>query len=402
MSKKKKKLTLEPLLFASPDSDGNMQWFTRFHCCDPFLSFGCQGKRIGLTHVLEFGRMKKESRLNSVELIPTVQEEITRGKKAKKSKGKNKDKKKDKKSKKAKAPRLAAMIKHLQKKYSIDGFKVARNFPAGLLLELKDLGVYVEVVDGKLFPERAVKTRAEVGHLTAGNTAAAAGHAAVRRILRASEISRGGVLKFEGKTVTSESLRHAINMACLEKGGVNNLTCIVAPGDQAVDCHCVGSGPIKANELIVVDIFPRIAATGYYGDMTRTYLKGTASPEQKKLYNTVKKAHAMAIDAVKAGVDCQVPYHLVTDYFNEQGYETDREKGTGFFHGLGHGVGYDIHEAPNLGSRKGGKLKSGNVITIEPGLYYPGLGGVRVEDVVVVTARGCNLISKSPYTFQIP
>jgi len=136
--------------------------------------------------------------------------------------------------------------------------------------------------------------------------------------------------------------------------------------------------------------------------MTRTYLKGKARPEQRKLYNTVKKAHAMAIAAVKAGVGNQAPYKVVVDYFEEQGYETDREKGTGFFHGLGHGVGYDIHEAPNLGSRKGDKLKSGNVITIEPGLYYPGLGGVRVEDVVVVTASGCKLISKSPYSFQIP
>lgn len=393
MSKKKKKRTLEPLLFASPDSDGNMQWFTRFHACDPFLAFGCEGKRIGLTHILEYGRMKKEGRFNIVELITDVQDEITGGKKKKK---------KGKKSKKSKRPGMVAIIAHLQKKYKIAGFKVARNFPAGLLLELKAAKVHVEVVKGKLFPERAVKTRAEIKWLTDANTSAAAGHAAVRSILRASEIGRGGVLKYEGKTVTSESLRHAVNIACLEKGGVNNLTCIVAPGDQAVDCHCVGSGPIKANELIVVDIFPRIAATGYYGDMTRTYLKGKASPEQRKLYNTVKKGHAMAIAAVKAGVSNRAPYKVVTEYFEEQGYETDREKGTGFFHGLGHGVGYDIHEAPNLGSRKGDKLQSGNVITIEPGLYYPGLGGVRVEDVVVVTARGCNLISKSPYSFQIP
>jgi len=240
MSKKKKKRTLEPLLFASPDSDGDMQWFTRFHACDPFLAFGCKGKRIGLTHILEYGRMKKESRFNIVELIPTVQEEITGGKKSKKKK------KKGKKSKKVKAPGMATMIRHLQKKYKIDGFKVARNFPAGLLLQLKEAGVHVEVVEKKLFPERAVKTRAEVKMLTDANTSAAAGHAAVRRILRASEIGRGGVLKFEGKTVTSESLRHAVNIACLEKGGVNNLTCIVAPGDQAVDCHCVGHGPIKA------------------------------------------------------------------------------------------------------------------------------------------------------------
>jgi len=111
----------------------------------------------------------------------------------------------------------------------------------------------------------------------------------------------------------------------------------------------------------------------------------------------------MAIAAVKEGVSSREPWKLVVDYFDEQGYETTAENGTftGFFHGLGHGVGLDIHEAPNLGRRKGSKLEAGQVVTIEPGLYYPGLGGVRVEDVVVVTKRGCTQISSAPYSFQI-
>jgi len=269
MSKKKRsKRKLEPLLFADPNRDPNMRWFTQFDCCDPFLAFGADGKRIGLTHGLEFGRMKKESCLNVVEEWSAVTAEIFQGKKKKK--------KKKKKGKKVRAPGLPELVAYLQKKYDIDGFRVGRDFRAGLLEQLRDEGIHVEISDGPMFPERAIKSRSEVAKLKAANASAAAGHAAVRAALRKSTIGRNGLLKFEGKTLTAERLRHAVDVACLKTGGINNLTCIVAPGDQATDCHCVGSGPIKANELIVVDIFPKIAATGYYGDMTRTYLKGKA------------------------------------------------------------------------------------------------------------------------------
>ena len=140
--------------------------------------------------------------------------------------------------------------------------------------------------------------------------------------------------------------------------------------------------------------------------MTRTYLKGKASPEQKKLVNDVKKAHDAAIEKIKAGVAGVDVYRSTVEFFKDLGYETgynDAGVPVGFFHGLGHGVGLNVHEAPNLGGRSlaAEKLRENMVVTVEPGLYYPGIGGCRIEDVVVVKKDGCELLSKHPYKWEI-
>jgi Xaa-Pro aminopeptidase len=228
-----------------------------------------------------------------------------------------------------------------------------------------------------------------------------AGFRIVTKTLAESK-NRNGTLVHAGSILTSERLRELIFQAAYAAGGVA-LHTIAAPGDQAVDNHSVGHGPIRAGELIVVDIFPRRAEDGYWGDMTRTYLKGRASDAQRRLVRTVKRAHQLAIDMIKPGLTAGKVHDAVQAFFDKEGYETvrDSKNPKGFFHALGHGVGLEIHEAPIMRQKSPSKLRKGMVVTVEPGLYYHGIGGCRIEDMVHVVPGGCELISRAPYKWEI-
>jgi len=296
---------------------------------------------------------------------------------------------------------IAEVIGLLGKTYSVHGFIVPEDFPTGVAFALMELGVRLEVSAGLLFPEREFKTDAEAAAIREGNAASSAGFKVVERVLRQSKIGRGEKLYFEGKVVTSERLQMMIEIVCLERGAVSSNT-IVAGGNQACDPHCRGSGPLRANELIIVDIFPRVVKSGFHGDMTRTYLKGTASEAQRKLVATVFEAQQTAIMKHVARASGRKIYDEVCVFFKSQGYCTEVIDGkpVGFFHGLGHGLGLEVHELPRVNA-KGARLKKGQVITVEPGLYYPGLGGCRIEDVVRVHAGVPEMLSKHGYKWEI-
>lgn len=373
------------LLFASPNNSADMRWFAHFSCGDPFIAFTAKGKRIAAITPLEIVRCRKES---AFDVVLDISEEMAKLRETQPDAG---------------TPEL---IVELTKRYKADTFSVPPDFPAGLFVLLRRLGLKLEIGGTPFFSQRVIKTEEELEYIRAGNRASCAGFKAVEKILKEATIDKRGFLNYNGKTLTSEMLRDAIGHACLDAGGINVEGLIAAGGDQGVDCHCSGFGPLRANELIVCDIFPRIAATGYFGDMTRTYLKGKASPEQRKLVNSVKKAHDAAIAQIKAGVTGVSVYRSTVKFFQDLGYKTGyNEDGlpVGFFHGLGHGVGLNVHEAPNLGGRSlaSEKLRENMVVTVEPGLYYPGIGGCRIEDVVVVRKDGCEPLSKHPYKWEI-
>jgi Xaa-Pro aminopeptidase len=177
---------------------------------------------------------------------------------------------------------------------------------------------------------------------------------------------------------------------------------IVAGGDQGVDPHERGQGPLFARQPIVLDIFPRSRVSGYWGDITRTVIRGPATPGQLRQYQTVLRAQTRALAAVKPGVTGAAIHALVCEEFAKAGYKTESVGGLprGFIHSTGHGVGLEIHEAPSV-SPAGTALEPGHVITIEPGLYYPGVGGVRIEDTVVVTETGSSLLARCPKVFEL-
>jgi Xaa-Pro aminopeptidase len=210
-----------------------------------------------------------------------------------------------------------------------------------------------------------------------------------------------GLIYFEGQPLTSEALRSVIAVHCLKNGCIAVGT-IAAGGDQACDPHEQGSGPLPAGQLIIVDIFPRSEKTGFYGDMTRTYLKGKARPEQRRLVDTVREAQLQAIQGLAAGVDGKDIHDGVTAYFNAKEFTTGRNKQGyfGFFHGTGHGLGLEIHEEPRV-SRQSYLLEEGMVTTVEPGLYFRGLGGCRIEDVVCLREGGVKMLSEHPYDWEI-
>jgi Xaa-Pro aminopeptidase len=375
---KKQKNQTEVLLYAASESNADMLYFGGVFVPDPFIAFSCRGARIAVVSQLEFARVRREGNFDEVLALEEVIEEAHR------------------KGRGLPLSHPASLVAMLGRKYRIGRFRISPEFPAGLAFQLRELGVRLEIADGMLFPGRERKTDAEAALIREGNAASSAGFRVVEKILREAEI-RGGWIWHGGRRLTSGKVQEAIAVECLKRGAVAANT-IVAGGDQACDPHCRGSGPLRANELIIVDIFPRITRTGYHGDMTRTYLKGRASEGQKALYHAVLDAEQAALLEHRSGRSGQAIYKRVCERFAKLGYKTGRENGVpvGFIHGLGHGLGLEVHEPPRVNA-SGSRLKTGQVITVEPGLYYPGLGGVRVEDVVRVGSSAPELLSSHGY-----
>jgi Xaa-Pro aminopeptidase len=375
------------MLFHASSNDPDMLYFSRFRASDPYLAFTLGNKKIGLTVPMEFSRMSNESAFDEVLLLPEIREAAARRFKLPKGG----------------VPDDCQLVSHLAKVYGIDEFLVGARFPAGLAFKLKDAGLKITAAEtGGLLPQRLIKTAAEVESLRKGNRASAAGLRVVAKTLADSKI-RNGLVIHEGRTLTSERLHELISMATLAEGAVA-LDTIAASGDQGCDCHNAGSGPIRAGELIVVDIFPRRVEDGYWGDMTRTFLKGTASDAQRRMVRTVKRAHALGISVIKPGVTGGKVQDTVEAFFAKEGYKTikNSREPEGFFHAIGHGIGLEVHEGPSVRPASKQKLKKGMVVTVEPGLYYTGIGGCRIEDVVHVTAGGNEKISNAPYKWEIP
>ncbi|MET0261622.1 MAG: Xaa-Pro peptidase family protein [Rariglobus sp.] len=367
-----------PLLYADTARSADMLYFGHFSVPDPFIAFGVRGKKVAVLNALEFGRAKKSSGFDTVLALEPWLEKA----RAKNPKG-----------------GAAEVIALLAKHYKLRAFDVSNDFPTGLADKLRALGLKLTPVPS-LFPEREIKTTAEAAALREGNRCSAAGIAAAENLLRKSKI-KAGKLVLDGKPLTSERLKIAIEIACLEAGALS-IDTIAAGGDQACDPHERGHGPLRANELIVVDVFPRVSATGFHGDMTRTFLKGRASEKQQHLVAAVRTAQLSALDVIRAGVNGRHVHQQCLNVFERHGFETKRTpKGSvGFFHGTGHGLGLEVHEAPRMSSVDY-ILKKGSVVTVEPGLYYPGLGGCRIEDVVQVTDGKPKMLSSFHYDWEI-
>ena len=369
------------LIYADSQMCSDMLYWSGLFVPDPFIAFEVNRKKIGIFKALEFTRAKSVSKFD--EILP-YEEWESRAKKAFRKKW----------------AESADIIRLIAKEYGIGTFRVPDHFPAGLAFKLKSSRLKIDIVSAPFFPERMIKTKEEVRALTVANAASAAGYRVAEAVLKKSTTKKGKLF-YEGKVLTSEILRYHIGCACLETGGQSG-TVIVAGGDQACDPHCVGFGPLRPNEFIILDIFPRMMATGFYGDMTRTFLKGKASEAQKRQMATVQEAQKIALRGIRDGVSGKKLHTIVVKFYIKQGYETRCIDGvwSGYFHGLGHGLGLDVHEPVRMGV-VGHRLKSGMVITVEPGLYYPGIGGCRVEDVVVVKKSGYDMISKYHYKWQI-
>ena len=370
---------LARLIVAPSDTDADMLYATRIFIGDPFIFLQQKGKRTLVLSDLEIDRAKKNAKADEFVMFNQLEREVQ---------GKAK-----------KAPPYEKVLAHFLTKRGVKRALVPANFPLGFANEIKRKGIALETSNGLFWPAREKKTAEEIRLLERALRMTEAGMKRGMEILKASKPGAGKKLKWSGKTLTSETLRAEIDSAILRAGGVPTNT-IVAGGDQACDPHERGFGPLRGDNLIILDIFPRDGKTGYWGDMTRTVVRGRASEQQRKLWETVKAGQALALKRIKAGVDGMSIHQAITRLFQGRGFPTEVRNGrrVGFFHGTGHGLGLEIHEYPRLQKVV---LKAGQCLTVEPGLYYPGIGGARIEDVVIVEKTGCRILSRFPKQLEI-
>jgi Xaa-Pro aminopeptidase len=273
--------------------------------------------------------------------------------------------------------------------HDVGSVAVPRNFPTGTADGLREHGLAVTVEpEGIVTDIRATKTEWEVAQIRASQRANEAAMATAEELIATADVE-DGVLVHDGDPLTSEQVKEEIEVTLLRHGCALDET-IVACGADGADPHDRGSGPLEADELIVVDIFPRDKETGYFADMTRTFARGDPGDEARRRYDVTRTAYEAALETVAAGVTGAEVHDVACDVIEDAGYATlrsDPNTETGFIHSTGHGVGLDIHEEPSV-SPAGGELEPGHVISIEPGIYDPAVGGVRIEDLVVVTEDG--------------
>src|SRR6266446_1125111 len=367
------------LIVAASENDADMLYATRFFAPDPFIFLEQNGKRTLVLSDLEIDRGRRQAEADEFVSFNKLEREVQ-----------DKDRH---------APPYEKVLAHFLRKRGVRSTIVPANFPLGYAQELAANKIRLRATKGLFWPKREAKSDQEIEMIGRALRITEIGLKRAVEVLARSTITRGKKLRWSGKTLTSEMLRAEIDSTILRAGGTPTGT-IVAGRDQACDPHERGFGPLYANSLIILDVFPRDAKTGYFGDMTRTVLRGRASEAQRKLWETVKAGQALALKRIKAGVDGMTIHKAIQQFFAGRGFPTEVRNGRriGFFHGTGHGLGLEIHEYPRLQKVT---LKAGQALTVEPGLYYPGIGGARIEDVVIVERDGCRILSRFPKQLEI-
>lgn len=394
MSKKSTVASRAPkarLIISESEQGADMLHATGFRAPDPFVWLESCGRRSILLSDLEIDRGRKQARVDEVvsqsELEAALEKKATKRKQASK-------------------PTAVEVIAAFLKARGGSRPLVPADFPLGLARELEEQGVRVTPVSGMFRPERQIKTPAEIRLMTEAARITEAGMERGFEVLRAASIGPKNILRWGGGVLTSERLRIEIESAILRAGGIPAGNSIVACGEQACDPHERGHGPLKAHQLIILDLFPR-ARSGYYGDLTRTVIRGRATEAQARIWEVCLLGQKLALGSLRQGANGGVIHREVTEFFTQNGCPIrrvgvgkDGEGGrwSGFFHGTGHGLGLDLHEEPRFGAAT---LRAGQVFTIEPGLYIPGVGGVRHEDVALITAKGHKLLSRIKKPFEL-
>ena len=365
------------LVHADSD-DATQRYLSGFDAPDPFVTCYTPDETALLVSGLEYGRAQEEARADTVRRYADFDRRRLIEEHGERT---------------GAAKLLARFLETLD----AETLLVPERFPLVVADDLREEGLGVTVDGEDTVDEiRAVKTDREVSWIADSQAANATAMAAAAELFRAAEID-GDRLRYDGEPLTSERVKREIEIALLREGCALDET-IVACGAAAADPHERGSGPLAPHESIVVDVFPRDKTTGYHGDMTRTFVVGEPSDELRRRHELTHEAMDAALDAIEPGATGADVHGAACDVYENAGYATFRSDPTtevGFIHSTGHGVGLDVHEAPSL-SPRGGELEPGHVVTVEPGLYDPAVGGVRIEDLVVVTDDGYRNLTDYP------
>ena len=365
------------LIVGSGEGSADMRYATGLSTPDAFIWGADDRRSVAVLSPLEFDRARLQAR-DDVELMPECEL--------------------------GGAGRVERIVK-LAELLGVNGFEVPAEFPLLLADELRGAGLTLRPKgEGAFFPEREFKRECEVALIVRSLRAAEAGVNRAAAVLADCSVAADGSLVHEGEALTSERLRAEIDTELLRHGTLPTGT-ICAGGTQGACPHNAGEGVLYANTPIVMDVFPRSTASGYWGDLTRTMLKGEAPQVVKNAYRAVREARDFAKTMIRPGAIPEEIHRAAAGVLEKHGFFTGRGEGGdfGFFHGLGHGVGLEIHEAPRLSLRNRTPLKGGEIVTVEPGLYYPEWGGIRLEDMVFVEPGGtCRCLTECADFWEIP
>jgi len=358
----------------------DLYYATRFLAPDSYTFFQIDGKKYLLLSDLEIDRAKKDA---TVDDVLSLTKYLT---KAKENGNPNN------------LEALSICLNELGVKKLI----VPNSMPFIYVDFFRDRGFELEGRSNPFFSKRFHKTKEELGFIKDSQTAVFSAMKLAEDMIKMSAV-QNGVLYLDDKPLTSDRVRDAIETHLFNAGCITGGDTIVAGGEDAIDPHCIGSGELRANEAIIVDIFPKSIKTRFYGDATRTFCKGEASDKLKDMYNTVLTAQENAIKKIKAGINGKDIHNEIMSYFVEKGYPTGEKDGRmqGFFHATGHGIGLEIHEEPCRIKPGDYTLEEGFVMSVEPGLYYKDIGGVRIEDLIYITKEDCKIIGSYPKKLEI-
>ena len=362
------------LIIDSSESNSDLYYKTNFFVPDPVVFIENEGETILVLNRLEFDRGVKQASVDKVLSYESYMKKVS-----------------EKNKKKA---GIIDIVDQIFREKKIKNLVVERKFPILFADELRKRRYKVSVSkNSMLFPKRLKKSESEVSHIKSAVRQTTKAMDLAIKTIKTSKV-KNNKLYSRGKLLTSEGIKKVINSYLAGEGYSASHT-IVACGLHSSMPHHSGEGPLRAGKPIVIDIFPKSQKNGYFGDMTRTVIKGKPSEELAKMYKTVLEGQKLGISLIKHGVKSSYVHQTILDLFERNGFKTGMLDGKpqGFIHSTGHGLGLDIHEPPRIGLGNE-VLEEGNVVTVEPGLYYEKLGGIRIEDVVQVTKKGCTNLTR--------
>lgn len=369
------------LIVDSSENNSDLLYRTGFFVPDAVIFLEHKGEKTLVLSDLEYERGVKEADVDEIISYRELSERLSGPKKKKSG--------------------LVDIIELLLRDKGIKRVNVQKDYPLYFADELRNRGIKViPTGDAFLFGERLNKTEDEVKKITQSLNKTSRAMDAAIKLIGSSRI-KNRKLYLENKVLTSERVKEEIN-GYLAKDWFTSSHTIVSSGIHSTMPHHTGSGQLYAGKPVIIDIFPRSQKTGYFGDMTRTVVKGEPSDELVKMYKTVLEGQKLGLGLIKHGVKARDVHSGITELFEQKGFKTERIDGRpqGFIHSTGHGLGLDIHEPPRIGDNDE-ILEEGNVVTVEPGLYYEKLGGIRIEDVVLVTKDGCKNLTRFRKVFRI-
>ena len=373
------RMEVDGYLVDAPATDSDQRYLSGYDASDPYVTLYTPDRIAMVIKSLEYPRAKRESRADAVRRPSDF------GYSAYGTPADHRD-------------AVAAFLAE----FDVEAVAVPLRFPAGHADGLRERGIEVTPEDeGVVARVRAIKSDDEIDSIREAQRAT---EAAMRRAedLIANAAVRDGVLRHEGEPLTAERVKRVLQRDLLDRG-YDLGEPIVAPGEQAADPHERGSGPLRADEPILIDLAPRDGDSKYHADMTRTFVRGEPSDEFRERHEVTREALDAALAAIEPGVTGADVHDAVCDVYEDAGYATlrsDPDTETGFIHATGHGVGLDGHELPSVGPG-GAELEPGHAVTIEPGLYDPAVGGVRIEDLAVVTEDGHENLTEYPIELEL-